>query len=750
MSIQQVVFALIYFAFGIGLIFLAFLIIRNASEIRLNRVTAAMLSLAGLGPIFAALGTVISPYQVAAPLKEAYWYNLFYIWELFFPVFLYFSWIFPYDRVALKRNRWRYLIFLPHVFHVLLVAFIADPDKLVRWFTIDSSQGGVWGSILEPVASLIQWLMLPVGLVLASHKRFFSLINLAYVITAVIYLYRGMKHVEAPRLKKQVRIIILGIHAALGLYIFAFIMPNLFSLEISDLWTSLLTTMALVIGAGSIAWAIIRYQFLDIQLIVRQSLVYTFSSAILVGIYLFAITRFSEVLESFFGQQMPLVNIGFIVIALILYQPINNYLDGVIKRMFMRDRSDYRNVMNRLSSQIINILDRDQLFAVVTETLQQNLLVKGAAFTLYDDAARSYLYFPVRRGQEIRISATDAMLAAIDRLSGPTFYDRLASWQRGAPLASMLMADDIQLIIPLRDRDHLLGFVAVTDKSSGYKFSFEDMTLFSTLANHLTVTLTNVRLYRESLIKQRLEEEMNLAREIQLNLLPDSPPASDRYSIVAHSVPSRTVGGDFYDFMLTDENGGIGLVIADVSGKGMPAALLAAQIQATLRSEVGNRRAVSETITKVNNLVAGLSSSSGKYATLFYAEYHPDTGEMEFANAGHNYPLVIKADGRHESLQEGGTVIGAFSGISYQSGKVRLGPDDLLFCYTDGLSEAMSPQNIEYGEKRLLEFLIQHRHKTAEKVMQEILREVGQYTASAGAEDDTTIIVMKINPELPA
>lgn len=746
MSTQQLIFAVIYFAFGAGLVFLSFLIIRDSVRIRLNRVTSAMIFLAGLGPIFAALGEVISPYQAASPLKESYIYNLFYIWELFFPVLVYFSWIFPFDRLGEKFSKWRLLIFIPHIFHIVLLVFVSDTDKLLDLLTFDSSSDGLIGSIIAPVSEILKLFLIPLELILTSHRKFFALINLAYVILAVVYLYRGMKYVEAPRLKKQVRVIILGIHASLGLYIFTFILPNLFSIEISELWTSLLTILSLVIGAGAIAWAIIRYQFLDIRLIVRQSLVYTVSSAILVGAYVIAITRLSSLIESFIGKEMPIVNIGFIIFALIFFQPINNYIDNIIKRMFIRDRSDYRNIINRLSSKIINILDRDQLISIVEETLRNSMLVQGVTFCIYDDERQAYLYLPRDNDQEgTALSNTDPMLGAIGQLNTPTFYDRLHSWHRGSPLASMLQADAAHLIVPLNDREHLLGFIVLTDKSSGFKFSYEDFTLLSTLANQLVVALSNVRLYRESLVKQRLEEEMNLARQIQINLLPDTPPAGNGFSIVAHSKPSRTVGGDFYDFVKKSPENSIGMVIADVSGKGMPAALLAAQIQATLRSEVGNNRPVCDTIAKVNNIVANLSSSSGKYATLFYGEYHPDTREFEFSNAGHNFPVLIRADGSHEFLETGGTVIGAFEQVQYESLKVKMGPDDLLFLYTDGLSEAMNLKEEEYGEERIIEYLKAHRTRPLDELKSGILHEVDTFTAAKTAEDDTTIVILKVS-----
>lgn len=745
MGTQQIIFALLYFAFGAGLIYLSVLVVRDSARIRVNRVTAAMLFLAGLGPIFSALGSVISPYRAASPFRESYLYNLFYLWEFFFPVFLYFSWIFPVDRLAAKRSRWRYLIFIPHLFHIILVIFFADTDRILRMLTINTGEGGFLSTILEPIASLLKWLMIPIGLLLASHKKLFALVNLVYVIVALTYLFRGMKRVDAPRLRRQVQILIWGILASLGLYIIAFTLPNLLAIEISETVTSLLTVLSLVVGAGSIGWAIVRYQFLDIRLIVRQSLVYTISSALLVGGYILAITELSDVLKTFLGQETPLVNIGFIIVALILFQPINNQIDTIITKMFLRDRSDYRTIIDRLSLQIINILDRTQLFKAVEDTLKGSMLVAGVGFGIYDDARRAYLFFPWSDGPETRLDNTDPLLGAIGQLTAPTFYDRIEAWRRGSPLATILQGRNILLIVPLRDREHLLGFLALRDKTSGFKFRYEDITLLSTLANQMVIAMTNVRLYRESLVKQRLEEEMNLARRIQMDLLPKTPPRGAGFTIATHSRPSRTVGGDFYDFVPAGGDGEFGLVIADVSGKGMPAALLAAQIQAALRSEVINRRDVAQIMTNVNNLVAGLSSSSGKFATVFYGAFHPGTREFVFSNAGHNYPLLVRADGRHELLETGGTIIGAFEGNRYQAARVVLEPNDLLFFYTDGLSEAHNALDEEFGEERIIDYVIDNRWRSADAIRDGIIDRVNGFVNADTSEDDTTVVVLKMN-----
>ncbi|MEW5797126.1 MAG: PP2C family protein-serine/threonine phosphatase, partial [Candidatus Zixiibacteriota bacterium] len=227
------------------------------------------------------------------------------------------------------------------------------------------------------------------------------------------------------------------------------------------------------------------------------------------------------------------------------------------------------------------------------------------------------------------------------------------------------------------------------------------------------------------------------------------PPECRMSIIAASSTPSRTVGGDFYDFITMRDQNRLGIVIADASGKGMPAALMVAQIQAILRSEVNNGNPIEMVLKNMNQQVA-TSTSSEKYVTLFYAELDMVNCEMKYANAGHNYPLLVRSDGSVELLDIGGPVIGAFPDIRYESASVRLQRDDVLFFFTDGLSEAMNTDGVEYGEARIREFLVSQRHLDPQQLLDGILADVRRHDPTSPPQDDTTIITMKVTNGAPS
>jgi sigma-B regulation protein RsbU (phosphoserine phosphatase) len=258
----------------------------------------------------------------------------------------------------------------------------------------------------------------------------------------------------------------------------------------------------------------------------------------------------------------------------------------------------------------------------------------------------------------------------------------------------------------------------------------------------MAVALTNVGLYEQALERQRLEDEMNVARKIQLRLLPSEPPCGRTYQLAAFAQPSRQVGGDYHDFFHLP-NGRLGMVIADVSGKGLGAALLVSQLQAFLKSEVRSGRSVAENVTNANRLVAE-STASDQFVTLVYAELDPETGQLEYTNAGHNYPIIVHPDGSHTNLDQGGTVLGAFDEATFESARIALAPHDTVLFFTDGLSDLEDRQGNDFSEERILSLLKQHRRLSADALRNELVREATEFSRGDLGFDDLTLVILKM------
>ena len=740
----QLLIGVIYLIFSALLFFTGTIIFRENPYRRLNRVTSLMLVFAGLAPLFAAMDVFIG--RPAGGITETvpFYENLFFLWELFFPQLVLFSLVFPTEHPILATNsRIKYLIFVPHLFHIVLVTLFTDSGRLVELLQVNTSVA-FFGWITDRFVFFVGFIAALLDFLVRLHLQAFATINLFYIVIALILLYRGIKTVTNKRLKTQTLIVIWGIQSAMGLYMISYLLPNLSGVQLSGNVQIAMAVLALAIGNGSVIYAIIRYQFLDVRLIVRQSVVYTISSAIVVGAYLLVISQFTQILQNIMGRETALLPAAFIILALIFFQPIMNQIDNLLKKFFIKGKVDIRYVADDIARELSSILDPEQLKESIVSMLKEEMLIEKVRLCMKAENENRFVLLAQRgdTNPNMSYSPGDQVLTELASRDRPVLMDELKQPHLQSPLLEILTAENMQMLVPMHNRGELEGFIALTNKISGYNYNYEDITTLNILSNQLVVALSNARLYQESLEKQLLEEELSLARQIQRDLLPKNLPSGVDFEFAAYSEPSRYVGGDFYDFLET-KNNTTGIVIADVSGKGMPAALMVSQIQAMMRSEVRNTDSLVRILGNVNYLMA-TTTSSEKFVTLFYAEYDPLTKAMKYSNAGHNYPIVIHPDGSHDFLTEGGLLMGAFHDAKYQSDKITLHTGDLVFFYTDGLNEAFDAYGEQYGEDRLLERIKALRNAGAQEITSTIVNEVKQFASEDMPQDDMTVVALKL------
>lgn len=735
-----IVIAVFYLILSAVLWLLGTVILRENPKNRVNRITGLMLFFAGLGPLFAAIGSTLVPGVGVVPAETSpAYYNLFYLWELFFPQLLLFAFVFPFERRwGARFPRMKFLIFVPHVFHFVWVTFLARPD--LGWLDI-RTESSLMQTIVAPVNYILKLIALLLSVLFEFHLKFFSLINLTYIAIAVGALWQGYTRLTNPRLREQVGYILGGILSALGLYTIAFIAPALGLFQLPAELRIGLTILALMTGSAGIAWAIIRYQFLDVRLIVRQSLVFSASSALLVGVYLFLITQVAAFIKDVLEIQTPLVDMAFIVIVLIFFQPVKHRVDELIQRLFLRDKADPRAILESYSREIASQFDLDDLKRGMIGVLTEQLFIESAFFATRDRGTGGYV-LELKGLSAEQFPADDPFFAGVCQRGRPVAFEEFVLDRPFTPMTEVLSRWGCRLAVPIIDRGELTAVLLLGEKISGYRYGVEDVHLLATLANQLAVALTNAVLYREALEKQKLEEELNVARQIQMQLLPSVLPSGDTYRVAAFTHPSRQVGGDYYDFFPLPQRR-LGIVIADVSGKGVGAALLVSQLQAFLRAGVRSRQPMPSVMASTNALV-NQSTSADRFATLVYAEFDPVAHRLIYSNAGHNYPIVIRHDGRHELLDVGGLVLGVMPSVNYETGRVDLGMNDLVLFYTDGLSELQNPLGEEYGESRLIRFLCDNRHLEPEELKNRLLRDVARYALGTIDFDDLTMVILKL------
>jgi sigma-B regulation protein RsbU (phosphoserine phosphatase) len=242
--------------------------------------------------------------------------------------------------------------------------------------------------------------------------------------------------------------------------------------------------------------------------------------------------------------------------------------------------------------------------------------------------------------------------------------------------------------------------------------------------------------------KQRIEEEINLAREIQKNLLPHHFPSGDRYELAGYNLPSKEVGGDYYDFIPIDERK-IGIAIGDIVGKGIPAAILMSNLQAALRISASQAITTQDVMRQVNIQITRTTTVE-KFATFFYGVFDTEKFSFEYSNAGHNFPILWRNHGVYNLLRKGGIVIGVMENALYESELISMSPGDFLVMYTDGITEALNPLEEEFGEQRLLQTIENVSHKSAQDILDSIIDAVSNFTHNYLQFDDLTLVVLKI------
>jgi sigma-B regulation protein RsbU (phosphoserine phosphatase) len=300
----------------------------------------------------------------------------------------------------------------------------------------------------------------------------------------------------------------------------------------------------------------------------------------------------------------------------------------------------------------------------------------------------------------------------------------------------------LALKIPLIKQNECSGFLLLGKKMMGNIYSEDEISFLKNIASSASSALSNAVLFKETLEKEKLEEELRLAKKIQQELLPKENPVFANYQIIGSNQASKQVGGDYYDFIDLEELG-TGIAIGDVSGKGASAALLMSNLQATMLALSSDKnKTITEQIAKANSIIYR-NTSPEKYITFFYGIMNDKSLQFTFVNAGHNFPLLFRKN-LFTELRTGGIILGMMDHMPYDSETVQLEKDDILVLYTDGITEAQDHLEVEYGEENLKNIIAKNAHLSVNEIHAAIIEDVFKFSPNANDFDDITLIVLKV------
>ena len=733
--------ATLYLIVGGLVILLGIVILREAPREKANRATALMLSFGGLGSVLGAIGFILEGAGGAGrPGNTDLLRSFNYLWELFFPSLLYFACVFPSENRLIRRVPFAALwIFAPHAFH-LAIGVVQTQAALTGRLTAWLAKNTIGATVLH-IARV------PTELTLGVHVILFSAVNLLYIVAALTLLWLSYRRATHARIRIQLRTIFIGLASCAGLYAIAVPIPTLFNQTWPPLTRSTLVVAALVLGSAGIAYSMVRYRFLDAKLIARKSILYALTSAFLVSVYLTIIRQLDVYLETIAGFDVTVFETAILLIALVLFQPVVSWLEEALEHVFLREKSDHRNLLRHMSGEVLTALDPNALADMVLETLREGVSARTTVILMAPGARE-----PVVRGfgggvdldaiASIPRARIDQLTQGAAILRREELRDLVSDGDSGVVMKPLLDTGPY-LLLPLRHAGQFLGLLSLGRKITETRYTAEEVSLIQTLANQTSVALKNAVLYEENLAKSLLEEELAVARRIQQQFLPARLPEMARFGIAAMNLPNKQVGGDYYD--IVDLGSGNYLVtIADVAGKGVPAALLASMVQASVRTQAQDGKPVCEMMDRLNRLVYD-ATPDDRFATCFLARVSTAGLSLSFSNAGHNYPILLPATGAGRLLDFGGIPLGIRPEFAYGETSTPLGPGDALILYTDGITDARNRLMQDYGEERLFQFAVDlPRDLTARQLLDAISVDLSSFTEGAEQADDITLVALKV------
>ena len=302
---------------------------------------------------------------------------------------------------------------------------------------------------------------------------------------------------------------------------------------------------------------------------------------------------------------------------------------------------------------------------------------------------------------------------------------------------------EVELIFPVINRNSLVGIMLLSVKSDGESYLRREIEILEILSLQMGIALENIRLYKIAQSQRLLQEELSVASHIQRMLLPLEIPTDKSFAIASINIPSKEVGGDYHDFIRLPENK-LGIAIGDIAGKGIPGAILMSNLQASLRANAPVYQDPAAVVSEVNRLLARTTSSE-KYATFLYAVFDKDNKTLKMCNAGHNYPILKRAKSKCEVIKRVNPIIGVDEKIAYNSFEIKLGRDDMVVFYTDGITEALNVNTEEYGEERLIDFINNTKDNDVQQIKNRLYDDIITFTMGTSQYDDITFIVLQVN-----
>jgi len=570
-----------------------------------------------------------------------------------------------------------------------------------------------------------------------------------YIVGLLLFAYSYFKRVDPIR-KKQLRPILLSVVVGITAFVYILIVTAVNPFAIF-LYPALFIPSVLIIAVPlAFGYSIFRYRLMDIDLIIKRSLIYGLVTAVIAAIYLVVVYGVGNLLAYFMGtEENRLLNIFAFVLIALAFDPIKRRTQSWIDRSFYRERLNYQRALLEFSRELPHQMNLEQILHSMLNRISDTMHVEKVAVVLCDNLEGC---FSVSKGIDPACCEfADVQQGLIDLLRRKKVPQSLHFIGEDSEAISLDETDKEKIIrsgivqaIPMFLKDRLIGIINVGPKLSGKVYSQEDIDLLSTVAGQAAVAIENARLHKSEIEKQKIVEELSLARRIQQGLLPRANPHFDTLDIAGVSLPALSVGGDYFDYILISPTQLL-VVVADVSGKGMAAALYMSKIQGMIQLAARMYASPREMLVHVNRLLYdGIERKS--FITMILALFDVTKQSVRICRAGHNR-AITGLNGTLNQLQSGGIGLGLERGPIFEHTleevEHSLSPESFFVFYSDGLTEAMNEIQEQFGEEEICAILNRTRHLPAGDIQSEMITAVQHFRGDAEQHDDITVVVVK-------
>ncbi len=530
-------------------------------------------------------------------------------------------------------------------------------------------------------------------------------------------------------------------------------------------WFAILALVSMLLFPLTMAYVIVVERAMDVSVVIRQGLQYALAKN---GVFILQIilsiavglTAFSFASETTTNRPQKIIFIALGVMSIFLIRLLADKIKTWIDRKFFREAYNAEQILTELGEEVRTMVETKPLLETVSAKISESLhvpqitllLKNGSGF--YPAYALGYESIPL-----VELNETDKTVEKL-RANEPliVYQDDEDSWvneEAEANEKEKLQILNTQLLLPISAKNEVSGVISLSPKLSEEPFTPNDLRLLKSVALQTGLALENSRLTEaivsETAKRERLNREVEIAREVQERLFPQDLPHVEGLDYYGACRPALGVGGDYYDFLeLPDKK--FGIAIGDISGKGIGASLMMASLQASLRGQtIHFKEELGDMMKQINGLLYE-ASTSNRYATFFYSQYDPQTKKLIFVNAGHNPPVLLRPKNEEKTdfeiikLEDGGAVVGMLPSmlVFYKQGEIELQTGDLIVGSTDGITEAMNPQEEEWSEDEMIEELKKVYEKSSEEILNHIVEKADQFANGAKQHDDMTLVVIKV------